>query len=594
MTIVAEGHFLPEEVLRHAHSRSMSYPVIFTRGDQLEEVKERIPRSLHQSSDAFVFFLDSFEQIETLFQAVGSLPLWNPRGRFMLIACQPLSHDREFIIANIFETLWSEKILEAILVFSFAVRGQCNKDTNNYSSLSSNIQAATYNPFKIFNRINYITNISNLEPKTKDLKVIFPSLSDLHGYPLRVSIFPALLSAVPILGPSGKVERFEGCDGHTVATLAQYMNATVILVPQRDSTLFGIKSKNGTIMGASGDVAYGRADIASNSQYMKIGWSELEYTYPHDANNLGILVLKSKRVPQFRNIFLPFPTRLWIVLICTAILTTICWYFIRKYGKVSVKKRMIKVSIIEAFFDVLRSFISGTLNTIPTSIVERVFIITWVLVGIIITNTFQGSLTSYIAVPKYLPEINTLQELDTSGLGIFVSPAIESYLTLDKNDKIMVNLWRKFKTKRHHSLTASCLNLKEDMAELLNDYSSRYYLRSKQYIKEGYPLLHRVRQNVLSIYSVYGVPRHSPFLPRFNTIISRTVESGLQTKWNGESSHNALLNGSIFVVSRFQAADPTPLSLSHLQTAFYLLIFGLFCSTVIFILQLKGCTNTET
>jgi hypothetical protein len=223
-----------------------------------------------------------------------------------------------------------------------------------------------------------------------------------------------------------------------------------------------------------------------------------------------------------------------------------------------------------------------------------VFIITWILLGIIITNTFQGSLTSYIAVPKYLPEINTLKQLDKSGLGIFVSPVIESYLTLDKNDKIMANLWRKFRPRPNHSVTANCLNLKDGMAELLNDYSARYYLRSKQYIKEGYPLLHRVKQNVLSIYSVYGVPRHSPLLPRFNVIISRIVEAGLQMKWNSDSSNRELLNGSIIAVSSFQTADPAPLSLMHLQTAFYLLISGLFCSTLIFILQLKYSTNTET
>lgn len=594
MTIVAEGASLPEEVLRHTHIRNTSYPVIFTRGDGLEEVKKRIPKTLHQSSDAFILFLDNFEQIETLLYKIKLLPLWNPRGRFMLVVSQPLLINREFIIENIFKLLWSEKILETIIVFRFTISRQCNEDTNNCSSLTSNIQAATYNPFKRFNGINYITDISNIRPKTTNLKVIFPSLSDLHGYPLRVSIFPALLSAVPILGPSGQVASFEGSDGRTVAALTQYMNATVVLVPQRDRTLFGIKAKNGTITGASGDVAYGRADIASNSQYMKIGWVELEYTYPHDTNNLGILVWKSKRVPQFKNLFLPFPTRVWTVLICTMILTTICWYYIRKYGNISVKKRTIKVSINEAFFDIFRSFISGTLTTVPTSILGRVFIITWILLGIIITNAFQGSLTSYIAVPKYLPEINTLKQLDKSGLGIFVSPVIESYLTLDENDKIMANLWRKFKPKRNHSLTANCLHLMEGMAELLNDYSARYYLRSKQYVTEGYPLLHRVKQNVLSIYSVYGIPRHSPLLSRFNVIIGRIVKAGLQMKWNSDSLHQALLNGSIFAVSSFQTADPAPLSLMHLQTAFYLLISGLFCSTVVFILQLKCSTNTET
>ncbi|XP_033608951.1 uncharacterized protein LOC117282628 [Cryptotermes secundus] len=94
--------------------------------------------------------------------------------------------------------------------------------------------------------------------------------------------------------------------------------------------------------------------------------------------------------------------------------------------------------------------------------------------------------------------------------------------------------------------------------------------------------------------SVYGVPRHSPLLLRFNVIIGRIVEAGLQMKWNSDSLHQALLNGSIFAVSSFQTADPAPLSLTHLQTAFYLLISGLLCSTVVFILQLKCSTSTET
>jgi hypothetical protein len=259
----------------------------------------------------FLLFVDTFEQVQTLLGNVKSLPLWNPRGRFIVVIAHPLLNDKEDLIENIFQRMWSEKILEVVVVFRFFSSGHCNEDTNKCSLLTSDIQAAAYDPFRHSKGVSYITGVW---PKIKDVKSLFPSLSDVNGYPLRVAMFADPLSAEPVLGSDGKIRRFGDYDGHTVHSLAKYMNAEIVFVPQNDHTLFGTRNENGTLTGTCGDVAYGRADIASNSQLIKDDLTELEYPYPHDAINLCFLVPKSKRVPQFRNLFLPFPHHVCLVL----------------------------------------------------------------------------------------------------------------------------------------------------------------------------------------------------------------------------------------------------------------------------------------
>ena len=138
---------------------------------------------------------------------------------------------------------------------------------------------------------------------------------------------------------------------------------------------------------------------------------------------------------------------------------------------------------------------------------------------------------------------------------------------------------------RNLSKMADRMVEKRDSACILNELTAQLYLRNSRYTKDGYPMLHRVQENILSVYGVYALPRHSPFLPRFNVIIGRLVEAGLQRKWIGDSLHRAALVGNITPVALPHVAEPAPLGLSHLQTAFYLLIIGLLCSTVVFIFQ---------
>jgi hypothetical protein len=236
-------------------------------GDKLREINRRMSETSQRSSDMFVLFVDTFEQVQTLLGNVKSLPLWNPRGRFVVVIAHPLLNDREDLTEKILQRMWSEKILESVVLFRFVSSEHCNEDTNSCSLLTSDIQVASYNPFRHSKGINDITGVW---PKDKDIKALFPSLSDVIGYPPRVSMFADPLRALPVLGSDGRIQRFGDYDGHRVHSLAKYMNAEMVFLRQNDHTLFGSRDENGTLTGTCGGVAYGRADIAYISQLTKV------------------------------------------------------------------------------------------------------------------------------------------------------------------------------------------------------------------------------------------------------------------------------------------------------------------------------------
>ncbi|PSN31720.1 Ionotropic receptor 875 [Blattella germanica] len=398
---------------------------------------------------------------------------------------------------------------------------------------------------------------------------------------LKVALFPDLTKAIPVIKNNNLIN-YEGSDAYTVNVIAEYLNMNIVWIPQSDNTTFGYRDINGTITGTSGDVAYGRADIAANSRYMKINWPEVQYTYPHDTDSLCFVVPKSKRVPQYKNIFLPFSNSLWTALLCTIFLSSITWYWIRKL----YYKNLVGITIIAAFLEIYGSFLVGMFNLQPNLTIERLYIIVWVMFGIIITSSFQGSLTSFLSVPKYLKDINNLHELDMSGFKLIVYEGIDSIISLNPDDYIMKRLWNKFKYLSDFTMVPDMMIKTQNTGCMFNEYSARYFHRMKKYTKDGYPLLHWVKENILTSYSVYEVPRNSRYLHKFNVVITRLVESGIRRKWDNDVLYQAMLQGNITNEVSPKTARIQSLSLYHMQTAFYILSIGLFGSLLEFAIEL--------
>jgi hypothetical protein len=98
------------------------------------------------------------------------------------------------------------------------------------------------------------------------------------------------------------------------------------------------------------------------------------------------------------------------------------------------------------------------------------------------------------------------------------------------------------------------------------------------------PQLHVVGECLSRYVEAYEVSRESPFLPYFNVLISRAIESGLFKKWRDDVYYTATQKKRwIFPASNQNVI----LQLSHFQAAFFSLVIGLFISLLVFLCEIK-------
>ena len=573
LMIIINTTMPPADFIKHINDEEFCYSIVTVRFVDTHHVT--------QPHHYFLIFVDEFFNMGYIIRQLRNKVLWEFGSRFMFILIRPLPEETNYQLEEIFKFLRQDNVLLSLVIFW--TYSDLSQRTMNSSISSQNFKLFMYNSSHCSKEEIYVRDISAQWLVFGNLDPILPNSSHNHCSELKIAMFPEPTRAIPII-KDDIIINYDGSDGQTINSIAKYMNMTPVWIPINFEVSFGFR-KNGTITGTTGDVAYDRADIAPNSRYINVGWPEVKHTYPHDTDNLVFIVPKSKRVPQYKHIFLPFSIYVWTILLFTILFNSLTWYCIRKCVNYFVGNRL-NVTVGKSFFDVFRSFITGTTNTIPNSTLERVSIIIWLFYGIIMTSAFQGSLTSFLTVPKYLKDINTLKELATSRIGLYAYAGIESFLEFDESDITLANLWKKFTLSGNYIEVIIYVAEHDDMGFMMNDYSMKLMLRQTMFIKDGDPLLHQVEENIRTAYNAYEVPRNSPYLDTFNFVIRRLSEAGLQGKWFRDTMFMYLVYGNITDESTFKSAKTSPLSLKHMQTPFYILSIGIIVSFVIFIYEI--------
>jgi hypothetical protein len=98
------------------------------------------------------------------------------------------------------------------------------------------------------------------------------------------------------------------------------------------------------------------------------------------------------------------------------------------------------------------------------------------------------------------------------------------------------------------------------------------------------PQLHVVGECLSWYVEAYEVSRESPFLPHFNEIISKAIESGLLKKWRDDFHATATQKQRWTFPASNQKVI---LQLSHFQAAFSSLVIGLSISILVFLWEIR-------
>ncbi|XP_019537890.3 uncharacterized protein LOC109408945 [Aedes albopictus] len=418
------------------------------------------------------------------------------------------------------------------------------------------------------------------------------------GYPLRIEIFWSTYTTP--MNASRPNKDFIGPDAEVGRTVTKMLNFTAVFIPP-DNDNFGIQLPNGSFNGVIGRLSRRESDVAFVGFFVKDYFSrDIEFTSGVYGDELCCLVKKASRIPEYLLPITIFPSDLWGVLFLAGIVFALIWEVIRGAIRLAARIRnernqrqrlaeLFNLSnetrdapkyrkVIQICVDTYIIWVSAPYRRFSHSGVERLMLFGMMLVSVIFVSMFQSSLSSVFLNPVYYKDIDTLQQLDKTGMKIAVKykgfmddvfPA-NNTPTMDalRSKMVYEPIQGSMPARVAKMGTLSTVTRKSTLS-----LDNAIYLSTNQ--------LHMVRECPRMYNLAYVVSRHSVFLDRINTMIMRVFDGGLVDHWISEMNYNFTIRDW----EQIRASMGTNfkiLTLVDMQFPFYLLAIGLCVSTVVF------------
>ncbi|XP_053661435.1 uncharacterized protein LOC128710403 [Anopheles marshallii] len=410
----------------------------------------------------------------------------------------------------------------------------------------------------------------------------------------------------------GLLDILFGADVNAVRELAIRMNFTPRVYHTRAN--FGFKMANGTFTGVLGRLLTRESWLSLNVYFLKdYETRELQFSAGVYQDSLCVFVRAAGMLPEWLLIFRCFTPSLWIIVWSTVVLVSLCYLALAQYIAVSSNTNQphgSSVCALKKYYPV-RLFperpqeldrtgmvgqIVGALLTAPTNGFHRttahqkLFVAFGLIWGLTITGAFQGSLVEVYTTPTSMKNLDTLAELDASGLTITVTaPAlIVDVFGTERPGSTIGNLKQRLVIEHRTSQTSTYGVLAGLTAGLIRNQDF-VRLSTKHLNTNGIARLHRLRECPRSYTLAYLYPRGSPLYRAANDHILHFLQHGLYAKWQRDAAHLLAMNRALKVHARYiRSGRPgsgrqVTLRLDHLLLPFMLLGAGLSCGAVCFL-----------
>ncbi|CAG9767771.1 unnamed protein product [Ceutorhynchus assimilis] len=445
-----------------------------------------------------------------------------------------------------------------------------------------------YKPFVKNSRNSYgQVHIYSLNVIEQNPYLIINSVTNLNGYPLKVSIFeryptaikelPKILQTYPVYKKIPKTSTFYGIDGVVLSEIAYLCNFSIDIASGVENKYYGLVGRNGSIIGSLGQIIKRRIDFQANSRFLiDYGLSSFEYTYHLYFEYLGVLVLKSGRVPKWLEIFYVFLRESNLMILSSWIICCIFNAIIQKCYGVSFQD-----AILEMYCIALGHSQESIIISNNTSRSRRIFIGSCLIFSIISSPLLTAELTNVLTNDIWLPDINTLEEFDGTGLTIHssVNPFINDPRHLYQKLSSKINsTWMEIR-----ALDLMVQTKKSAALERVTDAKLKIYT---QYTDEnGTPLLHIIPEYPRKYFMAYIVPSGSPYLININCILKHFNEAGLDLKWSGDFTRGIVAEASRKKINSSKQAGYEALNVEDMRSACYILFPGYLISILVFVFE---------
>lgn len=343
-------------------------------------------------------------------------------------------------------------------------------------------------------------------------------LSLFQRYPTATATPPNFLLGSRVYEKIPLTSKFYGADGVAMSVLSEYMNFSISLSTSEESGYYGTVTKSGAPTGSLKATVERSIDLQGNSRFMKpYGIEGYDLTYIFDFDKMCVVVPTAGKLSKWRGTLDILTAN---IALSSLVVLVICGAINRKIF------RSCGLDVCAAFLG--QSIMYGVTDQ---SLPKRIFLGSFFVYSIVISTIFSGALLSVYAYQKYLPDIETLEEFEKSGL-----PARASF---NPFEDVSTPLYQRLAKKISRKIAKVDDNYTSmEIAAVFHIAGIERYLDGKILIqarfsdKDGHSQLHIIPECPNSYFLSFIVPLGSPYLKVVNRFLIKVNEVGLASKWH--------------------------------------------------------------
>ncbi|KAL7642106.1 UNVERIFIED_CONTAM: hypothetical protein RMT77_007980 [Armadillidium vulgare] len=369
------------------------------------------------------------------------------------------------------------------------------------------------------------------------------------------------------------------CIGSNIDILSiieEDLNFTLIIQP--DEGHFWGTYVNGSWNGVLGDLSQDQRDIAVNLfVHTEERDKDFEFSSSYEREGYGFLVMLPSPVPNWKRTFMPFSFDVWI-LTFVSLLIVIYFYFTLK----NRTSKTLNYTIIDTAVLFLRMSLRQSSYQLffIWELWSRIWIGIWLVSFFILTSAYTGVLVSFLTVSRYPDRTETLKELVESEYGIIMSnygSNVPEQLMTSSNS-LLRSVGKRLEVIPYEMGYEYMIDfVKSRRYVLLESHSYLINIQSKYNVSDQtYMMDEEVYQSYLSF--VY--PKGSILKHAIDNVLADLVETGITS--------------FIFRKHMLKSLKPNdedhevlhvPLKLTHLQSAFFILLIGEGIALIVFFFE---------
>jgi Ligand-gated ion channel. len=517
----------------------------------------------------------------------------NSRAKFVIISVRVTGNIQKFA-ADLFAVLWKWKILNAILVaptsgisnfsdpdfvpaldiytwFPYHPPGHCS-DVRDAVLLDHWVSGENMSG-------KFVYNVSLFPPKIP---------LDFYGCQLRVSTFeymPFVGRKKNTKGDPKKVIFDEGLEVRLLKHIGEKKNLSIkFLDLPADGGKWGVKLRNGTWTGVTGEIIRSYSDIATGNWWYRCHLvEEAECLTPHSVDEVRWYVPCAKPYPRWMSITRVFKLSLWLGFLSAYVIVAISmWFIVRARNSISTEpiENQAYTSVDKCLLNFWAIILEESASNNPPHVaVIRLVFFMWVLYCWAINTVYQTYMTSFLIDPGLQHQVSSEAELLDSGMTVGIPATVLSVLPGLSDER-----YRRHDSCKDVTACQDRMAFKGDMGFFFSKYNMEYFAAAKYVDGEGKSLVCKFDDVYCLQFGTFPVPRGSQFLETFNAIIIHLLQGGFKEQWWKDIQYIATMDLASDL--NLPPGEYIELNLEHLQSAFYVLLLGYILSIVTFISEL--------